>query len=110
MLSRQHRFDAETSYDDTVFKSADYTLTTRDSTVVVDSSDAAVTITLPPVAEAKGLIFVIEAPYGASNAVTVQDQDDSVNWTNVTDLDANNDALCVMSNGRRWIEIQQKEN
>jgi hypothetical protein len=90
--------------DKILHASAAATLTVRDQVVIADSTSAAFAITLPPVAEAQGLIFTIDATVGATNTVTVQDQDDSVDWTDIS-LDANLDACCVRSDGRRWMVL-----
>jgi hypothetical protein len=80
------------------------TLTIRDSVVVCTSTAAAYAVTLPPVCEAQGLIITIDATTGATFTVTVQDQDDSIDWTDI-DLDANLDAVCLRSDGRRWMVL-----
>lgn len=84
---------------------ADATLTVNQQVVVVRSDDSTATITLPFVSDARGRTFSITAPDGGTNTVTVQDNDESVDWSNRS-LDAANDQLILMSDGRRWIIIQ----
>ena len=69
--------------------------------VDTDTTDGTFTLTLPPVAEAAGKIYSITL-IDAAGAVTVQDQDDSLDWTNFTDLDADNDGILLYSDGLKW--------
>ena len=62
---------------------------------------ASFSLTLPSVAAAKGLKFFIAVTTAGGFTVTVQDQDDSEAWSDVA-LTADNDALCVESDGRKW--------
>jgi hypothetical protein len=70
------------------------------------TGQAANTITLPPVAKAKGLIFTISATIAGSAALTVEDyNDDSDVWSDLT-LDADNDRVALDSDGIQWWEFQ----
>lgn len=60
-----------------------------------------ITLTLPPVAEAKGLHFAIHAPTGNDDNVTIAHHSDSYDWSNVVLNAANDGALCY-SDGRKW--------
>jgi len=85
-------------------KSADATLEVYEQVVVVDSSSAAVTITMPSVEEAAGMAYDIKAPNGATNTVTVNDAG-GTNMTTVVSsnaLDADDDFLTIMSTGQDW--------
>ena len=66
-----------------------------------DTVDGTFTVTLPPVAEAAGKIYTITL-IDAAGAVTIQDQDDSNDWTSITDLDADNDGVVLFSDGLKW--------
>jgi len=61
-------------------------------------------LTLPPVAEAAGRFLSIYATIANSKTVTVQDQDDSVGWTDLT-LDTDDDHALLYSDGLRWCVI-----
>lgn len=80
---------------------ANATLTVNQQIVEVASDTSEATITLPNVSEAKGRIYSITAPNGGTNTVTVQDNDESVDWADQS-LDAANDQLVVQSDGRRY--------
>lgn len=59
-------------------------------------------ITLPPVAEAVGIKISIHATLIAnSKAVTVQDQDDSQDWSDLT-IDVTADGVLLFSDGMKW--------
>lgn len=72
--------------------------------------DDDITLTLPPVAEAIGRIYVIA---GAANigdltaALTVQDQDDSEDWSNKT-LNVNSARLVLLSDGYHWCILESE--
>ena len=55
----------------------DAVLGVHDQVVIVDSDDAAVTVTLPNVGEAAGKIFTITASDGDTNTVTIEDNAES---------------------------------
>jgi hypothetical protein len=63
------------------------------------TNTATAVATLPSVAERAGPIHI--AVPDAAAGVTLQDKDDSVDWTDLT-LDANDDAVVVQSDGQRW--------
>jgi len=62
-------------------------------------------ITLPGVAAAKGNQFSITVTIANSKVVTVQDQNDSEDWTDLT-LDADEDAVVLYSTGIRWTILE----
>lgn len=97
--ARRGRVDIDSDVDTT------YTMKLTDMLVVVDeatpTTGAAVTITLPNVNEAAGLNFSVRAPRGGTNTVTVQDADESVDWSNAS-LNADEDSLVVWSDGSKW--------
>ena len=66
-----------------------------------DTADGTFTVTLPPVGEAKGKFYSIIL-VDAGGAVTVQDQDDSYGWANITAIDADEDGVLLFSDGMKW--------
>lgn len=85
--------------------SGDKALDVFERVVIADTSDGAITVTLPPVGEAVGKIFTIHAPTAGTdgNAVTLEDKNnDSVNWPGDFTLDADNDRIALISDGRAW--------
>lgn len=87
--------------------SEDYQVQLEDRAIRYDGSGQdANTLTLPPVSQAKGLIFTISATIADSAALTVEDyNDDSDVWTDLT-LDADNDRVALYSDGIQWWEFQ----
>ncbi len=76
--------------------------------VVITLSDgtntATATATLPPVAKAKGQRVSIVGD-DVAGGITLQDQNDSENWTDLT-IDTNADRVTLESNGRQWIVVE----
>jgi len=109
-MERKQRIDNEilTAADKTYFYTAATTdavqLTTRQQIVRIANAHA-FTLSLPSVAEAKGLTFVISVN-SATAAVTLADLGDSVNWEGDYTLDAAEDRIALKSDGREWIEIE----
>jgi len=89
------------------YKSDDATLEVYEQVVSVDSSSAAITITMPSVEEAAGMAFDIDAPSGGSNAVTIND----AGGTSILDkgstntLDADDDYVTLVSTGKKWRHV-----
>lgn len=80
---------------------ADYTMTTRDYVLRPDSSAGAFTVTLPPVAEAKGRFYSIISRGGPS--VTIQDNNsDSECWLGNIVLNGKCDRCLLYSDGLAW--------
>lgn len=86
------------------YKAADATLEVYEQVVEVDSSSAAVTITLPSVEEAAGMAYDISAPSGVTNTVTVNDAGGTsmVTVVGANALDADDDFMTVVSTGKAW--------
>lgn len=89
-----------------VFKAAAATLTLDEQVVVctVSSGTGSYSLTLPAVASAQGLTFTVKVIRSA-NALTLQDQDDSEDWSDLT-LDADEDHVTLYSDGIRWSVIE----
>lgn len=65
-------------------------------------STGAYTITLPRVEQARGRFYAIFATDAdGTNAITVQDQDESQDWSDIT-LNGANDGVLLYSDGQKW--------
>lgn len=83
---------------------ADYQMSTRDYVLRPDSSAGAITITLPPVAEAKGRWYSIISRGGPG--VTIQDHgNDSECWQGDIVLNTRCDRCLLYSDGLAWHPI-----
>jgi hypothetical protein len=89
--------------DRTVLVTAADTLAAYEQTVLVDSTDGAFALTLPPVSEARGLIYTLYFMTDGGD-VTIQDQDDSFDWSDKT-FAAADDSVALYSDGRKWYVI-----
>lgn len=78
-----------------------YQMTTRDYVVRPNSTDGAMTITLPPVAECAGRWYSILVRT-AVGAITVKDNDDSECWPGDIVLTTACDRLLLYSDGLTW--------
>lgn len=90
--------------DKYVNPNADYEMTTYDYVVRPSAHLAGpITITLPPVAEARGRWYsiVCRAASGV-NTVTVQDRDDSECWPGDVTMNAKCDQALCYSDGLKW--------
>ena len=103
MDERQARMNNEQVISKFAAKTASATLTLDENRVEVDSTAGAMTITLPPVAEAKGLEFAIILVTDGGD-LTIQDQDDSYNWSDLTCDDAL-DGFLLKSDGKTWWQL-----
>ena len=65
-----------------------------------DTVDGTFTVTLPPVAEAAGKFYAVHLVDDGGD-VTVQDQDDSYDWSNQS-LTADDDGVLLFSDGLKW--------
>lgn len=80
--------------------SAAYSMAVTDQVVHVTNATT-FAITLPSVIEAAGKIYTILQVSG-TNVTTIQDKDDSADWTDITDMDAVNDSVVLYSDGYKW--------
>jgi len=85
------------------------TMEVFEQVVLIDTNtvDGTFTVTLPPVAEAAGKFYSISL-MDAAGAVTIQDQDDSTDWSNITTMDADDDAVLLYSDGLRWFVVDNE--
>uniref|UniRef100_A0A6M3KT00 Uncharacterized protein n=1 Tax=viral metagenome TaxID=1070528 RepID=A0A6M3KT00_9ZZZZ len=97
--NRQMR-DIARGDDKFAVKAASCTLTTYEQQIRVNSTAGAVEIKLPPVVEAKGLMFSIIVETYVS-AVTIVDQDDSYDWSDITH-NGTGDGNLIYSDGYVW--------
>ena len=84
---------------------ADYQMTTRDYVMrpSADGDSGPITVTLPPVAEAKGRFYsIIVRNADAVNTVTVADKNDSECWGGDIVMDGKCDRLLLYSDGLAW--------
>ncbi len=91
---------------------ADYIMSQRDYTMrpFADGDSGPITITLPPVSEAKGRWYTIVArDADAVNTITVTDRDDSECWQGDYILDAKCDWIRAYSDGLCWFIDQNNE-
>lgn len=102
---RVERINHETVAPGSVFKTADYSMKAYEHHVVADSTGAAIDITLPSMGEAKGGIYCVEAPAGASNDVSVLVKETATEVATYGDLDANGDVWVGYCTGRQWVTI-----
>lgn len=100
----ENRFiEQDTVIDKLAFVTAAYTMTVRDYVVRADSTAGAFSLTLPPVIDAAGRFYAIHFSTDGGN-VTIQDQDDSENWSDLT-MTAANDGVVLYSDGRKWWQL-----
>ena len=84
----------------------DYQMTTRDYVVrpAADPDSGPITLTLPPVAEAKGRFYsIIARDADGTNTITIQDKDDSECWEADIVLNGKCDSELLYSDGLAWI-------
>lgn len=92
--------------DKYVNPNADYQMTTRDYVVrpSADGDSGAITITLPPVAEAKGRIYsILVRNADAVNTITIADKDDSECWGGDIVCNGKCDRVLAYSDGLAWM-------
>lgn len=83
----------------------DYQMTSRDYVVrpSADGDSGAITITLPPVAVAKGRFYsIVVRNADAANTITIADNDDSECWAQDITLNGKCQRLLLYSDGLCW--------
>jgi hypothetical protein len=84
-------------------KTASYTATTADRTILCDASTGALTIALPPAATVTGRIYTIKKIDSSINAVTVDaDLSEVIDAATTASLPAQYDKTTIQSNGTGW--------
>ena len=90
---------------------ANYQMTTRDY-VLRPSADAAsggITITLPPVTEAKGRFYsIIVRNADPANTITIQDQNESECWLGDIVFNGKCDRVLLYSDGLSWLALGEQ--
>ena len=69
--------------------------------IIVMNTSYTSKVTLPSVSEVKGMTYNIRIR-DASNACTLQDNDDSEDWEGDFTIDATDDYIILQSDGRKW--------
>lgn len=88
-----------------VAKTASATLAAYEQVVQATPNEVAdITITLPPVAEMAGKFVSVYSTANATYNVVVQDQDDSLGWSDMT-LTTSADMVLLYSNGITWFKV-----
>ena len=99
---RQH----DQGMDKYVDPTADYQMSARDYVLRPGASpgSGAITITLPPVSEARGRFYsIIARDADGTNTITVQDKDDSECWPGDYTMNGKCDRLLAYSDGFAWL-------
>jgi hypothetical protein len=100
-MFRQNRIESDSVLDKFYEATEDVTLNVRQTLVYANSTAGAFTITLPPVSEAKGLIFTIYMTADGGD-VTIADSDDSKGWDGDYTLNDVDDGKAFYSDGVGW--------
>ena len=103
-------YEAHEVVDKILHIAADATLTPRDQVVraTANAVTTAITLTLPPVGDCRGLWFAIVARVADNtNTVTIQDQDESENWPGDVVLDGPRESILLFSDGYSWHQCCQ---
>ena len=90
------------------YVSATYQMLPYDHSVVTDSSGGVFTITLPPVAECRGMSYHISFGGSGVNAVTIADKANDSGYSDQT-IDAVGEHMLLHCNGERWDETSINE-
>jgi len=99
--NEQHYREVVDKYHDPF---ASYVMTTRDYVLRPYTVAAPITITLPPVSEAKGRFYSIRArACTMANTITIQDQDESEGWEGDIVLYATGQGCLIYSDGLSWM-------
>jgi len=77
------------------------TLKPYQQAVIITTVAASFALTLPNVSEARGCFISVHLIDANANAVTLQDQDESLDWADKT-LDADADGILLYSDGQKW--------
>jgi len=80
-----------------------YQMKPYDNHIIADSTAAAFTVTLPPMAECAGSIFSVIAPEGnAQDTVTLVDKETA---TTIHSMDADDDVAVMYCTGDSWLTL-----
>lgn len=74
-------------------------------TTVADGAD--LSVYLPPVSAAIGKFYnIMLIARGDDEVVSIKDLDDSLDWSDITDMDAVNDSVLLFSDGLKWTVVK----
>ena len=105
--SDQERINGGLHYDSKITFIDEATTLTRNQLVCeADTTDGAMAVTLPNVEEAAGKIVSISLITDGGD-LTIQDQDESRDWSDLT-LDTANDFALLYSDGRKWFKLDSE--
>lgn len=95
--------DAKTAQDRFVVLDESGSLGVNDNVAHVTGFSAATTVTLPQVAEAAGRVYAVKILDDAStNSITIQDNDESRSWSDLTCSNAAGGSVLLFSDGESW--------
>jgi len=106
MSHDRKQYEAHEVDDKVTFPTAAVQLSVRDQCVrpSADGDSGAIILTLPPVAEARGLFFsIICRNADAVNTITITDDDDSECWAGDITLNGKCDRVLLYSDGMSWL-------
>lgn len=110
-MAREDRYKQhDLGMDKYIAPGANYQMTARDYVVrpSADGDSGAITVTLPPVAEARGRVYsIIARNADAVNTITIADKDDSECWPGDFTLNGKCDRLLAYSDGFAWIVLSE---
>lgn len=84
--------------------SDDYEMTPHDHHLIIDSSSAAVDVTLPSLGEAHG-IYVLEAPDGGSNDASLLIKETGSELGSGGDMDADDEYTILVPTSQAWVVL-----
>jgi hypothetical protein len=90
--------------DQLVVSAATYQMKATDHVIIASGVDNTVDITLPPMVEAKGNFYFIEA-IDVTNDVSVLVKETATEIATYGDMDTVNDHALFYCSGRRWITV-----
>lgn len=87
-------------------KTANYTITATDSTILVDATSGNITITLPAVSGTTGRQYVIKKIDSSVNTVTIDgNSSETIDGATTQSITTQWDAITIQSNGSAWFII-----
>ena len=99
------RIDGETFASYKWYIATDVTLNPVSQTIVVDSTDAAIDVTLPDVAEAAGVVICVIAPEGTTNDVSVLVNETGLEVSSGGDMDTDDNVSVFYCTGLTWVVL-----
>jgi len=103
-------YESHEVVDKILHAAVDTLMTPRDQCVraTANAVTTAITLTLPPVGDCRGLWFAIVTRDADNvNTVTIQDQDESENWPGDIVFDGPRESILLWSDGYSWHQCCQ---